>query len=195
MSVVVGIIAAAFASLLCAALGGHILGGRSYRQSPNRASNQNDNPNSTSLLQAIHKFCHEGRSALPALLETMQAYGSFLAVVVSDQAGLVVASSGPVPFCQRIAVEAAVMGSSTHQGSQWLSLYCTLPNGDWIFHRYFFIGHIRMCVSVAGYRSCAATKELEQAIDHVVKLVYPRSLTPPQQKVLSAPKTPNANNQ
>lgn len=135
----------------------------------NRIYAPNDSPD---LSHLIHRDQRRGRIAISSILSELRQQGQFYAVVVSDDSGLVVSSSGPSQTVEGIAAQAASFGASQLLYQPWFSLVCTQPNGDWIMHRYFSVEESMLCMSWAGFGSFPSSSQIESMVNIAVELLY-----------------------
>lgn len=114
------------------------------------------------LARAIDPLAGRGRGALTLILEKIQDTGGFTAVVLSDEAGLVVAGRGPDELVELIAVEAAAFGNTSERiQGQRQTILQTQPDKRWTLHRYFEVEPSKLCVSARRHGGTPRAEALD----------------------------------
>lgn len=132
---------------------------------------------SDSVAAAVDPLVSHGRGALDTILERVLEVGGYAAVVMSDDAGLVLTSVGPAHQAETLAVRAAAFGSTgARVGDRHEAVVEGHADRRWTVHRYFEVDGDRICVSATRHGSTPRLDALDGAVGALARVLGAESL-------------------
>ncbi len=118
------------------------------------------------VTEVVDPLAAGGRVALSRVLAGLRDHGGYEAVVLADDAGLVVAASGSDEIAEMMAIESAAFGSAVERfwdASE--TILHTLPQDRWTVHRYFKVDESRLSLSACRRGGSPRAEALDGALD------------------------------
>ena len=124
------------------------------------------------VAKAVDPLANGGRVALGEVLSGLRDFGGYEAVVLADDAGLVVAACGSEEAAELMAVEAAAFASATERmpGRQQTVLQ-TQPEKRWTLHRYFQVDGVPLSLSAARRGGTPRVEALDGALGAIQRVL------------------------
>lgn len=117
------------------------------------------------VARAIDPLAHGGRIALSRVLGGLRDHGGYEAVVLADDAGLVIAGIGPEEMAEMIAIEAAAFGAAGDRlRGQRQTILQTQPEKRWTLHRYFRVDGSLLSLSASRRGGTPRVEALDGAL-------------------------------
>lgn len=178
MSAIVSVLLAAAGTFL-ASFGGFVFGAHRQRESERHLGDRTERQISDALekvlgrleqeqndvASAVDPLAHGGREALTSILDRIRDFGGYATVVLSDDAGLVLAAIGPDEVSELIAIEAAAFGTTSERvrGIRQTILQAE-PDKRWTLHRYFEVEEGKLCLSASRQGGSPRADALDGAL-------------------------------
>lgn len=117
------------------------------------------------MARAVDPLAQAGRSALTSILTRIQEHGGYSAVVLSDDAGLVLAATGKEEVAELLAVAAASFGNTSERvHGRRQTILETEADRRWTLHRYFTVEEGKLCLSATRHGGSARPEALDGAL-------------------------------
>ena len=130
------------------------------------------------MAAAVDPLAHGGRTALASILDRIRDHGGYSAVVLSDDAGLVLAACGPEDTAELMAVEAAAFGTTSERvRGRRQTILESQPDKRWVLHRYFEVEQGKLCLSATRQGGTPRTEALDGALGAFERVLSTRETT------------------
>ena len=117
------------------------------------------------VADAVDPLATDGRAALDRVLSGLRDVGGYEAVVVADDAGLVIAGVGASETAELLAIEAAAFGAAAERiRGQRQTIIHTQPEKQWSVHRFFTVDSAKLSLSASRRGGTPRVEALDGAL-------------------------------
>lgn len=119
-----------------------------------------------------------GEVYLEHILQEIQTLGGYSAVVLSDDAGLVVSGAGHEEDVELVAIEAAALGTASDRTQVFRQAILQVqPDEQWTLHRYFEVELGKLCISVRHQGAPPRAQALDGSLPAFTRVLAGRAET------------------
>lgn len=130
-----------------------------------------------SVARMVDPLAGGGRNALHAILDRIKSHGGFVAVTLSDDAGLILAGVGISNRIELMAVTAAAHGSTADRvATRHRALLEAHADSRWTVHRYFQVDREPLCLSATRQGGIPRVDALDGAIGALEQVLGPSAV-------------------